>query len=674
MISRRHFSLGLVVVALLLSFTSSEGQVPHTIIGQVFNSDTTSPAAGELSFQAHLVDVSNNNAHSETRSQEDPGNAYGDGIMGSGWFEVECGNFTAFDWSSGDSLVVQFSNSANGQVGHLAIALSSIQEPQLADDVILHEAMPGWSLSMEGDPDTVWAGDNLVYTIVYHNIGQGEASGVTILDTIPAHTSYHSNTGGGSHQSRVVTWSLGSAPPGDSGSVTLTVTVDSPLANGTNISNAINISCNEGVGADAEETTTVESAPAWNFNILDSPDPVNAGDFLAYTILYGNTGSDQATGVTIVDTIPANSSYFSNTGGGSFDGQRVIWTLGSVPAESQDSVTLTVTVDWPLPNGTQIEDAAHIDCDQGIEAASGQTTTVSPDLISPNPVTDLTTSRDGDEVHLSWSPIITDIHGDPEAMDGYIVYRNEAPYFAPTSLDSIGVVSDTFFNDDESGAGETEVNTFYALQGVDHAGNISAPSNRAGEIDYSLPSAGAGYAMISLSLDDGVTALATELGAKVSNCTAVKVWDAAEHGYISRAFKVDDTWYGSATVSLGYPYYLFIGSPAESTWILCGRVPPDPIFQLLAPTGNDYNTITLPLSSDIVKAKDLGAAIPSCTAVKRWDEEAQGYVSIAFKIDETWFGEAPVKRGYPYYVNVTENTLWPSGQKAGATALAGRRS
>jgi uncharacterized repeat protein (TIGR01451 family) len=413
----------------------------------------------------------------------------------------------------------------------------------------------------------------------------------------------------------------------------------------------------------------VLSAPEWSFDLSDSPDPVDAGDGITYTILYENTGSDEALAVSIVDTIPAHTNYLSNTGGGVFDGQRVIWSLGTLAAGASGSVTLTVEVHWPLLNGTNIDNSAHITCQQGAVADAAEITQVSPDLSPPSAVTDLMSTMSANELHLNWSSVLTDIHGEPEALEGYIIYRDIVPYFTPSPAGSLATITDTFFVDTGSRAGDPGVNSYYLIQGIDYAGNISSNSNRCGEIDFRLPHGSPGYTMISNSLDDGVTSLTAELGANVPHCTAVKIWDAAERAYVSRAFKVDDTWYGSAAVISGYPYYLFVGASPESVWTLTGSVPADPSFELVAPTGNDYNTITLPLSSDIVLARDLGASIPHCTAVKEWDEQTQGYVSIAFKVGPNWFGSNPVQRGQPYYVNVTDDGTWPASKADGSKSV-----
>jgi uncharacterized repeat protein (TIGR01451 family) len=660
MMFRSNLLIGLGTGLLVLAATafSGEAQVPHTVMGSVRNSDESVPAAGELTFESWLIDISNGNVSSETRSQSDPGNAYGDGIMGAGWFETECGNFTAFDWAEGDSLVIFFTNSANGEVGRLACELFAELEPQVVADVHLHQPTPQWTMQLEGDQDTVRAGEELVYSIDYRNSGSGQATAAAIVDTIPSDTEYQSCTGGGSRHGRVVTWNLGTVSSGDSGTVTLTVRVDDPLPNGTVVHNRAHASCAQGVGGSASEATTVRSAPEWSFDLSDSPDPADAGNHLTYTIQYQNTGTDAATGVTIADSIPAHTTYWSNTGGGSYDGHRVTWTIGTVEAGGSGTVTLTVLVDWPLLNGTVIDHRSHLTCSQGIGASDDETTTVSPDLAPPTAATDLLSQMESFDLLLNWSAIDTDIYGQPEAVQGYIIYRHEIPFFTATSVESIATVTDTFFIDGGSRAGDAGVNSFYLIRGVDFAGNVGTNSNRVGEIDFHLPD-GSGYMMMANSLDDGSTALASELGDRVPNCTAVKEWDASTRAYVSRAFKVDDTWYGSEPVSSGYPYYLFVGASSDSLWTLTGRVPSDPSFQLAAPTNNDYNTISLPLSSDIGLARDLGASIPHCTAVKEWDERTQGYVSLAFKVGDSWFGGGSVQRGHPYYVNVTASGIWP---------------
>jgi len=102
-----------------------------------------------------------------------------------------------------------------------------------------------------------------------------------------------SATSGGTLSGSVVSWSIASLAAGASGSVTLTVRVNSPLANGTIITNGTySIVSNETtVVAGPTVTTTVTSAPILTVASTDAPDPVAAGANLTYTLSYSNSAA-----------------------------------------------------------------------------------------------------------------------------------------------------------------------------------------------------------------------------------------------------------------------------------------------------------------------------------------------------------------------------------------------
>src|SRR5262245_12297906 len=91
----------------------------------------------------------------------------------------------------------------------------------------------------------------------------------------------------------------------------------------------------------------------------DAPDPVNAGSNITYTLSYSNTGNMNATGVVITDTIPANTSLVSATGGGTLAAGVVTWNIGNVSAGVSSSVQLVVQVASPLANGTVITNGTY---------------------------------------------------------------------------------------------------------------------------------------------------------------------------------------------------------------------------------------------------------------------------------------------------------------------------
>ncbi|HKQ62502.1 MAG TPA: trypsin-like peptidase domain-containing protein [Candidatus Polarisedimenticolaceae bacterium] len=220
---------------------------------------------------------------------------------------------------------------------------------------------PVLGITKTAAPSPVGAGGLLTYTLAYSNSGTAAASGVVLVDSVPANTTFVSATGGGSFAAGLVTWNLGSLASGAAGSVDLVVRVGSPLADGTLITNAT-------YGIDGNETnpttgvpvvTAVGSTPSLSVSKSASPDPVGAGADLSYQLSYANTGSAAATNVVLVDTVPAHSRFVSATGGGALSGAQVVWNLGTLAAGASGSVGLVVRVDSPLPGGSSIANTSY---------------------------------------------------------------------------------------------------------------------------------------------------------------------------------------------------------------------------------------------------------------------------------------------------------------------------
>jgi len=207
----------------------------------------------------------------------------------------------------------------------------------------------------------VAAGGTITYTLAYSNTGNSGATAVVLSDTVPVNTTFVSATGGGTLSSGVVTWSIGALAAGGSGSVQLVVRVNSPLANGTVITDGTyNIDSTETAPVNGSAiTTTVTSAPVLAVSATDAPDPVAAGGTITYTLAYSNTGNSGATGVVLSDTIPVNTTFLSATGSGALSGGVVTWSIGALAAGGSGSVQLVVSVASPLASGTVITNASY---------------------------------------------------------------------------------------------------------------------------------------------------------------------------------------------------------------------------------------------------------------------------------------------------------------------------
>jgi uncharacterized repeat protein (TIGR01451 family) len=145
-----------------------------------------------------------------------------------------------------------------------------------------------------------------------------------------------------------VVCTLGSIRGGGNTRVVIVVT---PTAAGT-VSNTARVSSVETDPTPGNNTasasTTVSPLADLALTISDAPDPVTAGQSLAYLLTVTNNGPSSASNVTITDTLPALTTYQSFTGAGwtcaAIGGGRVRCTLATLNAAANSSVTLNVLV------------------------------------------------------------------------------------------------------------------------------------------------------------------------------------------------------------------------------------------------------------------------------------------------------------------------------------------
>ncbi|HEY6550266.1 MAG TPA: hypothetical protein VIY71_03585 [Solirubrobacterales bacterium] len=119
----------------------------------------------------------------------------------------------------------------------------------------------------------------------------------------------------------------------------------------------------------------------------DSPDPVNVGSSLTYTIQVQNLGPDPASGVTVTDQLPKGVDFVSATatsGQCARKGKKVTCVLGTLIAPtinygSPPTVTISVV---PRQIGT-ISNTASVKGDQKDPVASNNKATATTSVIGP---------------------------------------------------------------------------------------------------------------------------------------------------------------------------------------------------------------------------------------------------------------------------------------------------
>ena len=200
---------------------------------------------------------------------------------------------------------------------------------------------PVLALTKSG-PATALLNANFDYTITVTNNGDGDATGATVVDTLPAGLTYVSSDPAGAASGSTVTWNVGELAPDDSATVTLTVR---GTAGGAKVNVATASSGGNSFQPEARATTTI-LVPDITVEKAGRP-AMFVGNQVTYTLTASNSGDAALTGVTITDTIPTGMSYVTSSPAGtvSEDGAQVSWSVGNLAVDAETSVTVTLRGD-----------------------------------------------------------------------------------------------------------------------------------------------------------------------------------------------------------------------------------------------------------------------------------------------------------------------------------------
>ena len=255
------------------------------------------------------------------------------------------------------------------------------QEVQLQADLALTKTVL---------PTEAATGETVVFNLSVNNLGPDEASGVVVVDELPAGFSYLDSTADqGSYDSATGLWTVGSLANGASAglSIEAVVTTSGPYLNTASVSAETfdpDLSNNE---AEAE-VSIVEPQADLAVSKQVNPAQAEVGASVTFTVIAANLGPDNATGVLVIDQLPDGYEYVeSSATQGSFDAGTGHWQIGSLDNGGSATLTLQATV-------TAMDDylnSASISGDQ-VDPNAGNNTasagiTLPPELADPIVVT-----------------------------------------------------------------------------------------------------------------------------------------------------------------------------------------------------------------------------------------------------------------------------------------------
>jgi len=280
------------------------------------------------------------------------------------------------------------------------------------------DAAPDLTLTQSDGGASVAPGGSVAYTLTYANAGNQGATGAVLTETVPANTTFNAgastagwlcapDSGAGSS----CTLPVGALVAGGGNQTAIfALTVNTPIAAGvTQISNTASIADDGANGTDptpannaGSDTTPLTGAPDLSLSKSDGGASVAPGGTVAYTLTYANHGNRGASGVSLAETVPANTAF--NAGASTAGwfctptlnaGSTCTLNLGTLAAGGgSQAATFSATVITPIAAGvTQISNTASIANDgaNGLDPtpadnSAGDTTplTGAPDLTLTN--------------------------------------------------------------------------------------------------------------------------------------------------------------------------------------------------------------------------------------------------------------------------------------------------
>lgn len=205
--------------------------------------------------------------------------------------------------------------------------------------------LPRLIISKIGSPDPVYAGDFLLYTIAYQNVGQVPAKNVVIRDELDPAATFISSDPVPSDENNN-TWTPGCGipdplPPGAVHYINITAQVNESLKNGTKLRNRFTISSDESSARSGVIYTEVLARSAIKVSKVALQKEVRRGEDVSYVIKVCNRGGLPATNITIKDLFDSRVDLVSISPP---PGADDAWHIGIMNPGECFSISLTVCI------------------------------------------------------------------------------------------------------------------------------------------------------------------------------------------------------------------------------------------------------------------------------------------------------------------------------------------
>ncbi len=298
-------------------------------------------------------------------------------------------------------------------------------------------------------------GETITYSVIVVNGGPDDATGIEVTDQLPAGVTYVSDDTGGSYDPATGIWAVGDVANGEVAVAKILVTVDA----GTSDSIIINVASLTAADQDDPNpdnntdrvTIIVTGADLGLVKTVDNTTP-GEDDTVVYSITITNGGPKKATGIEVIDQLPAGVTYVSDDSGATYDPATGIWAVADLANGETATLQITATIDagttgLRLTNTAAVTASDQSDPNPDNDTDSADVTVSEPVNKPPSPVEPddegnlVPVDNVSDRIALGETPKALDII-DPEG-DAFTVVIQTGELPTGVTMDDQGVFSGT---------------------------------------------------------------------------------------------------------------------------------------------------------------------------------------------------------------------------------------
>src|SRR5690606_24141609 len=197
-------------------------------------------------------------------------------------------------------------------------------------------------------------GESVTFTITVSNAGPDSATGVSILDALPAGLAFVSATPTiGSYSAATGIWTIGELAAGNEATLQLTVTptVAEELTNTAEVLTVDQFDPDSTPGNDVpgedDQAVVIVSPQLIDLSLTKTVSNAtpNVGQNVTFVLTLANAGPSTATDIQVLDQLPAGVTFVSSTtASGQYDAATGIWTPQPVAAGATATLTIIARV------------------------------------------------------------------------------------------------------------------------------------------------------------------------------------------------------------------------------------------------------------------------------------------------------------------------------------------